>query len=179
MTWGRGNRRDVNSVAELDRALDEATDVGWPQVVGVYPPEQLDTDASPWDHPRPPALQIGLGRPDRSFVLWLGPEAAIGSEPGAPPWPDRAAPIAFDYGGDPIFCGPDRARVTPPAARAAARLYATTGQRPTNLHWTDQVTPHTDAGDLPARLQLKDRRRDSPPAPASGGTPTDIEEAHP
>jgi len=163
VTWGRGNQREIGSVAELDHALDEVAADGSPRVVGIYPPEHLIPGSSPWDGPQPPALQIGLGHPDRSFVLWLGPDTAVGSQPEAPSWPDGAAPIAFDYAGDPIFCGPDRARVTPQAARTAARLFISTGQRPTNLHWT------TDDENLFPRQALAGG--DVPGYPTAAGEP--------
>ncbi|WP_018253010.1 Imm1 family immunity protein [Salinispora mooreana] len=138
VTWGRGNRRPGSTIAEVDTALNDAAASGVPQVVGIYPPQHLAGDASPWDAPLPPALQIGVGHPDRSFVLWLGPEGGIGVEAGAPPWPDGTPDIAFDYGGDAVFAGPDRARVTPDTARQAAREFVRTGQRPTCVQWTNE-----------------------------------------
>lgn len=138
VTWGRGNRRPASTIAELDTALDEAAASGVPRMVGIYPPEHLAGDASPWDEPLPAALQVGVGHPDRSFVLWLGPEGGIGVEADALPWPVGAADIAFDYGGDAVFAGPGRARVTPATARQAAREFVSTGQRPTCLQWADE-----------------------------------------
>jgi hypothetical protein len=137
VTWGRGGRRSVSTVAELDAALDEATDPGVPRVVGIYPPEHFDGAASPWDEPLPPALQIGVGHPDRAFVLWLAPDGGVGVDPDVEPWPDGAADIAFDYGGDPIFVGADRGRVGPASARAAAREFVASGNRPTCVGWVD------------------------------------------
>jgi len=138
VAWGRGNRRPSSTVAELDAALDEAAASNVPQVVGIYPPEYLAGDASPWDGPLPPALQIGVGHPDRSFVLWLGPEGGVEVEAGAPPWPSGAPDIAFGYGGDAVFAGPARARVTPATARQAAREFVRTGQRPTCVQWASE-----------------------------------------
>ncbi|MFY1673863.1 Imm1 family immunity protein [Plantactinospora sp. WMMB334] len=138
VTWGWGNRRPGFSATELDAALDEAAASGVPRVVGIYPPEHLAGDASPWDEPQPPALQIGVGHPDRSFVLWLGPEGGIGVEADAPSWPSGAPDIAFDYGGDAVFAGPTRARVTPATARQAAREFVRTGQRPTCVQWASE-----------------------------------------
>lgn len=137
VTWGRGERRTVSTVAELDAALDEATEPGVPRVVGIYPPEHLNDDASPWDEPLPSALQIGVGHPDRAFVLWLGPDGGIGVEATAEPWPDGTADIAFDYGGDAVFVGADRGRVSPAIAQAAAREFVTTGRRPSGLDWAE------------------------------------------
>ncbi|GAA0909302.1 Imm1 family immunity protein [Virgisporangium aurantiacum] len=139
VTWGRGERRTVSTIGELDAALDEATNPGMPRVVGIYPPEHLNSDASPWDEPLPPALQIGVGHPGRAFVLWLAPDGGIGVDGDAEPWPDGAADIAFDYGGDPVFVGADRGRVRPATARAAAREFVVTGQRPTCVDWAEPV----------------------------------------
>lgn len=138
VSWGRGNRRQVTTVAELDVALDEASAPSVPQLVGIYPPEHFNTDASPWDDELRPAVQIGVGHADRSFVVWLGPEGGVGNDPTAPPWPEGTADIAFDYGGDPVFCGPDRARVTPTLARQAAEEFVRTGTRPTCIDWIDE-----------------------------------------
>ncbi len=133
VTWGGGQRRPVATVAELDAALDEATDTDRPQVVGIYPPEHFNTDASPWEEELPPALQIGVGHPQRSFVLWLGPDGGVGVDPEAKPWPEGSPGIEFDYAGSPIFCGPDRAAVTPQTAREAARQFLRTCEHPGNV----------------------------------------------
>ncbi|GIJ51378.1 hypothetical protein Val02_82640 [Virgisporangium aliadipatigenens] len=138
VTWGRDNRRTVSTVQELDAALDEATDSGTPRVVGIYPPEHFAGDASPWDEPAPPALQIGAGHPDRAFVLWLAADGGIGVDDDLPPWPQGVADIAFDYAGDPVFAGADRARVGPSSAREAAREFVETGVRPTCVRWVEQ-----------------------------------------
>ena len=135
ITWGGGNRRPVSTTSDLEAALHQVAKPTIPTAVGIYPPEYLDTDASPWDTALPPALQFGLGHPDRSFVRWLGPEGGIGVDADAPPWPDGAPDIAFDYDGDAILAGADRARVTPTAARKAAGEFIRTGQRPTCLEW--------------------------------------------
>ena len=138
VTWGRDRRRTVSTVDELDATLDEIAATGTPVSVGIYPPDELDKNTSPWDDPPSSALEIGLGHPDRSFVIWLGLDAATATAPTAGPWPDGAPDITFDYGGDAVFTGPDRARVTPAAAREAAREYVQTGQRPTCVEWTTE-----------------------------------------
>ena len=138
VTWGRDHRRTVSNVHELDAVLDEIASTGTPTSVGIYPPDELDKDASPWDDPPTSALEIGVGHRDRSFAIWLGPDAAIATAPAAGPWPGGAQDIAFDYGGDPVFAGPDRARITPSAARDAARQYVRTGTRPTSVEWATE-----------------------------------------
>jgi hypothetical protein len=135
VAWGRGNLRPGSTIAELDAALDEVGASGVPRVVGIYPPEHLDNEDSSREEELPPALQIGFGHPERSFVLWLGPEGGIGIEAGVSPWPDGAPDIAFDSAGDVILVGPDRTRVTPAVAREAAREFIRTRRRPTCLEW--------------------------------------------
>jgi hypothetical protein len=136
VTWGCGNHKTISSAAELDTVLDEIDAAGLPQLVGIYPPEYTTADFDPWsDAARPPALQLGVGHPDRSFLLFIGDGGGEAIEAGMPPWPDDAADIAFDYGGEPVFCGADRARVRPQTARQAAREFVATGQRPTCVTW--------------------------------------------
>ena len=134
--WGRGNTRSLATADDLDALFDEITSSGRPQTVTIYPPGyQDDPDASPWDAPPPQALEVGIGHHERAYVRWLA-DGSIGEQPDAPPWPEGVDDIAFDYGGDPVFCGPDRARVSPEAARDAAREYLQTGQRPNRLSWS-------------------------------------------
>jgi hypothetical protein len=78
-----------------------------------------------------------LGHPERAFLLFIGEGGGLGYRQDMPAWPAGAADIAFDYGGDPVFCGEDRARVSPQTARHAAREFVTTGRRPTSVQWVD------------------------------------------
>jgi hypothetical protein len=135
VTWSRDKRQPVASVAQLDAVLDEIASRSGRYSVGIYRPEDLDNPVPPWEEPPHGALELGVGDPDRSFVVFVGAGGGVGTDPGMPPWPDGAPDIAFDYGGDPVFCGPDRARVRPETARQAAREFVATGQRPTCLAW--------------------------------------------
>jgi hypothetical protein len=141
VTWGRSQRRTVATTDDLDAVLDEITATGVPTSVGIYPPDELDKAASPWDDPPKSAIEVGIGHPDRSFIIWLGPDGGIATDPTAPPWPTTTADIAFDYGGDLVFCGPDRAAVTPETARTVAREYVRTGTRPRAVIWTSGPEP--------------------------------------
>lgn len=137
VAWGRTGERGVVGVEDLDRVLDEIGAAGRPQVVSIYPPGYVEeSESSPWDEPPRDVLEIGIGHPDRGFVVWLGEQGGLGAEREVPPWPAASHDIAFDYGGDPVFCGPERASVTPGKARQAAREFiASGGRRPTCVDW--------------------------------------------
>lgn len=154
VAWGRGNRRQVSTAAELDAALDKAAEADTPRVVGIYPPEHFNEDTSAWDEELPPSLEIGVGHPDRSFALWLGPEGGIGVEAAIAPWPDGAPDIAFDYGGDPVFCGPDRTQVTPAAARTGQHTNILKGPKPVpGTHVRPPVKPRQPGPRTPAQRE--------------------------
>jgi len=110
------------TVAELDQVLDrisrDAEADKAPVVVDIFP-----TDGSA-------GLQIGVGHPQRSFVFHVS--YGFGTDPTVAPWPQT---IEFDYAGEPTDYQPEETRVAPGAARAAAREYITTRQRPTCLEW--------------------------------------------
>ncbi|WP_422769779.1 Imm1 family immunity protein [Plantactinospora sp. WMMC1484] len=136
VVWGQGRWRAVDGVVELDGLLAglAVSPVG-PQVVGLYPPAFLEPGFRPCGSPS--SLQLGLGHPVRGFLYWTGPAGGIGFEPEVPPWPTGVHEIEFDYGGDPIACGPEVAGVSPDAVRDAALEYAVTGARPRRVLWRD------------------------------------------
>ena len=90
--------------------------------------------------PLPSGLQIGVGHPTRSFVLWHGEDGGYGFEPGLEPGP---AGLRFDQGGQPIYPDPQDLRVTPEVARAAVREYLVTSQRPGCVRWADDQPSST------------------------------------
>ncbi|MFC6016105.1 Imm1 family immunity protein [Plantactinospora solaniradicis] len=138
MVWGRGSWRTVDGIAELDAVLaDLAAISARPQVVGLYPPRFLEPDFSLDELLGLPSLQLGIGHPARGFLLWLGPGHGLGYEVELPPWPSGVREIEFDHGGEPVYCGPYRAAVTPAAVRDAALEYAATGARPGRVLWRD------------------------------------------
>ncbi|AVT35822.1 hypothetical protein C6W10_04385 [Plantactinospora sp. BB1] len=136
--WGSSRWRAVGDVAELDALLAGLAVISTgPQVVGLYPPRFLEPGFRPGGQPGLPSLQLGLGHPMRGFLYWAGPHPSLGYELELPSWPAEVERIEFDYGGDPITCGPKLASVTPGAVRDAALEYAATGLRPTRVHWRD------------------------------------------
>ncbi|MEQ4300050.1 Imm1 family immunity protein [Plantactinospora sp. B6F1] len=138
VVWGQGRWEAVGSVAELDALLGGlAALMPEPQVVGMYTPRFLEPGFRPGTPSTLPSLQLGLGHPVRGFLYWTGPTGSLGYEPELPPWPVGVERIEFDYGGEPIACGPKLACVTPGAVRDAALEYAVTGVRPTRVRWRD------------------------------------------
>jgi hypothetical protein len=80
-------------------------------------------------------VQLGVGHPDRSFVHFNdASEQVFGYQPDVG---YAAGYLAFDQvvGSSPLRHPPALTRVTPAAARLAAREFVTTGQRPTCLSW--------------------------------------------
>ena len=125
--WEGRPARAVTTVEELDVLLESIERAGRPVLVDLFDPERDD----PWGDRV--LIQIGVGHPDRSFVMFDA-DAAWGVEPGTPPASD---PIWFDYGGTPTEFGPTRTRVSPAVAREAAREFvARDGGRPTCVEWT-------------------------------------------
>ena len=134
--WGRDDaepdrhgRRRVDTAADLDAALDaitaSATRSDKRFAALILPDVDLDD--------LPPALHIGIGHPERSYAQWISRDGGgYAIEPDLSPWPDE---ITFDHGGQPCFMQPRETRLSPSAARAAAREYVATGQRPRGVEW--------------------------------------------
>lgn len=141
VSWSRERHELVSTAAELDAVLDAIDSGGVPTSVGLCSVEQWlrFSEVCVWDEPPSALLEFGIGHPDRSFVIWSGPDAAVAAAPAAGPWPAGAADIAFDYGGDAVFAGAGRACIMPAAAREAARQFVHTGRRPTCVEWAQQV----------------------------------------
>jgi hypothetical protein len=120
---------EVVSVPELDEVLSEVEGVAarqtHPYVVTVTPADGLG--------PLPQGIQIGVGHPERSFVLWHGVDGGYGYQPELEQGP---AGLRFDQGGQPIYPEPDDLRVLPSRAREAAREYVRTGKRPVCVQWS-------------------------------------------
>jgi hypothetical protein len=128
--WGREPRAEFQSVAELDALLDAiepSPESGLPVNVSIYKLDGSDF---------PPTLQIGLGHPERSYVAFIDVEdderSGWAFDRAVPPWRE---PIRFDLGGEPTDCPQERTRVTPDAARQAAREYVESGERPAGVEW--------------------------------------------
>lgn len=131
--WGE-HQAQVSTVAELDAVLDRATQDRSPS--GLPYKIDLVLDGSGGDVGER-GLQLGLGYPERAFLMWFGePAGGMGYEPALPPW-DRKV-LSFDYGGVPTEDGPERLRVSPGAARRAAWEFMETGRRPESVAWEDE-----------------------------------------
>ena len=84
------------------------------------------------DGPLPVGVEITLGHPERSSVLYLGPDGdGIAVDPTLATW--EGGPVWFNIYGVPSDCEADRLRVTPAQAREVVREFVRTGHRPT-LH---------------------------------------------
>jgi Immunity protein Imm1 len=126
--WGRGvGAAQVSIAAELDVVLDGVVvgPDGLPYSVSIVAPDGSDF---------PPMLEICVGHPERALLYHIGDDgsSAWGYQPDLPPGPA----FLFDYGGVATEAWPERTRVTPSAARSAARRFITSGGgRPDGLSW--------------------------------------------
>lgn len=133
ISWGGrtdGGEHTVHTADELDAALDQIAvpPGGMPYSVAIF-----DLGESSY-----PLLEIGVGHSERSWAFHVAQDgdAAWGYQPEVEPMPG----IIFDYAGQATEAWPERARLTPEAARAAAREFvASGGKRPASLSWdTDE-----------------------------------------
>jgi hypothetical protein len=131
VTWGSNEgAATVTTVTELDEVLDSipAAPGQLPYSVAIIIPDPVQ--------PYPVTLEIGIGDPQRSFAFYVGgrDDAAWAYEPALP----AGAGMLINYAGQATDLAPHQVRVTPAAARQAARLFVSSGgQRPTNLEWDD------------------------------------------
>ena len=133
ISWGYDPHivRFVESVNELDVVLDEATqsqdEDGLHFVIDLVDPDRKQGEID-----IPLGLHFGIG-PGYAKVIWTGPGENIGFESGIEPY--GGVLPEFDYGGVPTEETPGTLRVSPAAAREAAREFVESGQRPTCLEW--------------------------------------------
>ena len=125
-TWDRGGgTASIEDVAAFDAwwdALPASTNDALPYCVSL-----VITAGSDF----PPMLEFCIGHAERSFVYQLAADGtgAWGYQPDLEPGPA----FVFDYAGTTTDAWPERTRVAPPAARAAARQFiATAGHRSTS-----------------------------------------------
>ena len=135
VAWGGGvGGATISTAAELDAVLAAVglTSTGRPYNVSI-----IATDI-PGASTIPPMVDICIGHPQRSYVYHVGADgsSAWGFEPDLEPM----AEVYVDYGGVVSESWPERVRVSPAAARCAAREFvAGNAQRPTCLSWdTDE-----------------------------------------
>jgi hypothetical protein len=135
VSWGStdpaGGTEKISTAAELDQILDRVEHLlsrdGLSFLVTI-------TELGSGDGLIEYGLQIGVGHPHRSRLVYVGPPAGgIGYSPDLPPW--DGGDISFDFGGVPTEDSTDHTRITPHLARQAAREYVSTGQRPTCVSW--------------------------------------------
>jgi hypothetical protein len=124
--WGPDRSARITSINELNGHLELLRGLcgrdGAPIAVDLVPAGA-----------EPGGLQIGLGHPERAFVLSLEPGGgAFAVQDDVPGWPE---PIAFDVGNELVDFKPEWTRVRPLAVIEAARQYVRTGVRPTGLHF--------------------------------------------
>lgn len=129
----------VNTVDGLDRLLDQiAADpryVEFPVFVSI---ESAD---------RRLVLQVGLGRPDLSALVWYDAEVDIAASKGTVAYDQRPK---FNYGGTPTDVY-DHSAVPVATARQAAREFFTTEARPTCVQWQEpQYSQEGEAAGHPA-----------------------------
>lgn len=116
--WGRGNERTITTPDELDAVLDEIEPLrghgNAPFAVTVYPTD--DDERS---------IQFGVGRPARSFMLRVEPDGGYDVDDTLDELPVL---LTWDTGGQATEFLPEWTRITPAAAREAAREYVRTAQ---------------------------------------------------
>lgn len=128
--WGRRvGSAVIDSAEELDAVLDGINPGpdDMPYCVSISVAEDNSTI--------PVMLQIGIGDPSHSFVFYVGKDdyAAWASLPDV----DETTDLVIDYAGVATDMWPERTRVTPAAARRAAREFVTGGgSRPSGFEWS-------------------------------------------
>jgi hypothetical protein len=127
--WSLDKTARITTVEDLDIALTlvarSRRRAGGPYVIDLLPAGTRDG-----------GLQLGIGHPERGFVLDLHPSGGgpggYAVEPGVPAWPE---PITFDCGREMVEFKPEWTRVTARAVIDAARCYVRTGAPPTSLRF--------------------------------------------
>ncbi|WJK33354.1 Imm1 family immunity protein [Solwaraspora sp. WMMA2065] len=139
VTWPGTGRAVVSDPAQIDKVLRALHDVGQPCVVDVFRYSGGRPDGG---------VQVGVGHPDRSFVLYFGePAGGYAVEPGIEPW---SCEIEFGYGGQPTSYHPAETRITPDVAFVLVRQLIATDNRPTGVTWDEDSDPSLDSADLGA-----------------------------
>jgi hypothetical protein len=129
----RGNEVVVTTVAELDAVFA--------RVEAQAAEEELPYGIQVWNQDLPAAVMLGLGHPERTFLDWLDrsePHGVANRYAVQSELPPIEESVGFDIFGHRSERGPKRTRVTPAAAKDAAREYLRTAARPTNVEWSDE-----------------------------------------
>jgi hypothetical protein len=142
LAWGRDDDapsgqhvivvKDANELsAAFDVVAEAANEVHLPQVVDLFEGTWDGNGAAPDG-----GLQIMIGHPERSWMTWLGDDAALAADPQMPAWPKS---IECDRGGQWDEVSPTWLRISSARAREAAMEYVRTGRRPTSVAWVAPV----------------------------------------
>jgi hypothetical protein len=126
----RGNVVTVTTLAALEAAFE--------RVAAQAAADGIPYGVQVWDDQLPAAVMLGIGHPERAFLDWLdrsepyGRASRYAVQRDVPP---AQGVIGFDIYSHWSERGPERTQVTPAAALEAAREYARTLARPTNVDW--------------------------------------------
>jgi hypothetical protein len=127
--WGMDNSARIYDQADLRRLFGFLTSVrgrgGAPQAVDLLPAGVEEG-----------GIQLGVGHPERAFVLALDATGGYGVQSKLAPWPE---PIEFDCGNEVVDFKPAWTRVTPADAIRAAHDYVRTGALPVWLTFDPNV----------------------------------------
>ncbi|MEN3612417.1 Imm1 family immunity protein [Plantactinospora sp. ZYX-F-223] len=129
VTWLGTGHALVETPDEVEALLISLHEAGQPVVVDVF----RYRDESPAG-----GAQVGVGHPERSFVLYFGqPEGGYAVEPGIPAWDGD---IEFSYGGQATDYHPAETKITPARAFKVVCELVGTDERPTSVNWDEQAT---------------------------------------
>lgn len=124
VTWLGTGHTVLAGPEQVDEILAPLHEQGRPVVVDVFRYRDGRPDGG---------VQVGLGHPHRSFVLYFGePDGGYAVEPGVDPWDSD---IEFSYGGQATEYHPTETRITPTCAFEVVRQLVATDQRPSCVEW--------------------------------------------
>lgn len=129
--YGRSPDVEIATVEELDAFLDKATATGDQYGIQIALGSIADEAERTFEDWRP-VLQIGVGHPERSFLVWYGEPFGWACEPDLLA---LAETLVFNCGGEAEERSPSATRVGAETAREAARQFIRTGTRPANVEW--------------------------------------------
>ncbi|GAB2918129.1 hypothetical protein GCM10027280_01450 [Micromonospora polyrhachis] len=133
-TWLGTGHATLSNPEQVDAVLAPLHQAGQPVVVDVFRYRDGRPDGG---------VQVGVGHPERSFVLYFGhPEGGYAVEPGVGPWDGD---IEFSYGGQATEYHPTETRITPVRALEVVRQLIATDERPSSVEWDER----TGCGDEP------------------------------
>lgn len=133
-SYERNDDIEIATVDELDAFLDTVAATG--QQYGIQIAQGTITQWEPANkndaRDELPILELGIGHPERSYLIYYGEPFGWGINHDLP---ELAEHLAYNGGGESEERNPRRTRVSIDQAREAAREFIKTGQRPTNVDW--------------------------------------------